>query len=148
MDPTEPRPGECQETAGFLFSHRCGDVAVRECVDCQKPICQRHSIDSGGFMRCVQCEKKRISEQNSGNRTDGGGANSYDSSSPFFYGYGYGYGYGPGYHWGAGHHSNHFSSWRTSPTHHNLTDSDEASLSGGETSAEDVRGFENEMGAS
>ena len=39
--------GECQETTGFLFSHRCGSIAVRECSQCAKSICQEHSVDLG-----------------------------------------------------------------------------------------------------
>lgn len=139
MDDAEFRPGECQEMAGFLFSHRCGDVAVRECADCQKPICQRHSIDSGGAMRCVACEKKLRGQQQSATNPAGGGR-PYDHDPPFFYGHYYGYGYGYGY----GRHQH----WQSSNSQHHFVDSDEAALSGGEITAEEVSGFEDDMGAS
>ena len=147
MNEPEFRPGECQETTGFLFAHRCGDVAVRECQECQKPICQQHSVDSGGVMRCVGCEKKLRSQQQNQQRPPQSPGGTYYDDSPYFYGssYGYGYDYGYGRHRHHYHHHHHHS---TDSNHHEIVDADEAALSGEEVTAEEVRGFEDDLGAS
>lgn len=85
--------GMCQEQAGFLFSHRCGSMAVRECANCQKSICQKHSlIDEVARIICVACAKK--TSQTSSSTTAPGKTNrptrtsDYDSDwdrEPYFY---------------------------------------------------------------
>ena len=126
----------CQETAGFLFSHPCGEMAAFTCSECQKPVCQRHAIDHGGLLRCVSCMKKLRA---AGDSTTSDIGSPYGAYPPYFYGdhYGYGYGYGRSrYGWTRSHHD------------HDFTDSDEMSVSGGEETAEGVAKFENNLGAS
>lgn len=124
----------CQETAGFLFSHACGEMAAYECAECQKKVCQRHAIDSGGTLLCVTCMKKQRATNPSQSSSS-----SYDDYPPYFYGdhYGYGYGYG-----------RHRYGWHTTNRHHDFTDSDEAAVSGDETDAAGASQFEEKLGAS
>lgn len=46
----------CQETSGFLFSHRCGRPSFMTCLTCLKPICAQHARPAipEGF-RCIAC---------------------------------------------------------------------------------------------
>lgn len=46
----------CQETSGFLFSHRCGRPSFLTCATCHKAVCAQHARPTGleGF-RCVTC---------------------------------------------------------------------------------------------
>ncbi len=124
--------GECQETSGFLFSHPCGEVALRSCVKCQKEICDRHTVrevqagDGEELVLCTTCAKEsHAAAPGPGSRrtTDG------YADNPHFYMY---------------HHYPH--------SQHQLdrdefTDADEAAL-GDSTAAGKTRRFEDDMGAS
>lgn len=108
--------GLCNETSGFLFSHRCDRLAVKNCFHCGKPVCQDHAHPITEGTACTTCLKNESSpdpaaEEVAGSTPPGtpvtttGNTNRsrpyYDD--PYFYGsnyypgYGYGYGYGSGY---------------------------------------------------
>lgn len=123
MADPEYRVGECAETSGFLFSHACGEFAITECASCGKPICHRHAVpDEEEGTLCISCAKQR--QRQSGRDLD----DEYDSDDPYFYA---GH-YYAGYYWDSD----------------DFTDSDEAVLSGGEAGDDDLRAFEDDMGAS
>lgn len=123
-DESQFRPGECAETSGFLFAHACGDFADFECTQCGKPICHRHtSQELGGPALCTACARQAYGEQSA----QGGPSDRY-SNDPYFYSHRY----YPTYMWHG----------------HDFTEGDEAVLTGGEADANDLRGFENDMGAS
>ena len=142
-DPLLYQQGECNETSGFLFSHRCGQPAMNKCVQCQKPICERHtytSPDKPGEQFCTTCAKQFLSQQPP--PTTPGQTPYYSSPyygyEPYFYtGY-----YYHGYPYGGYHRSGHNAGSR------DFTDADERSLTGSEPTAEDARAFENDMGGS
>ena len=149
--------GECQETSGFLFSHRCGSIAVRECSQCTKSICQEHSVDLGGMLVCVTCAKQqRETPTNDGQGTSSGGAyttsgTDYYHSSPYFY--------SDSWYYSSGMHRGHYRR-----PHHDdhrggdagvgdsgssdFTDADEAMTRGEEPDRDAMDGFENDMGGS
>src|SRR5262245_28075489 len=62
------RAGECGETSGFLFSHRCGEFALNVCGQCQKPICQQHTVVEQDLLLCTTCAKDRMQSGNVTNR--------------------------------------------------------------------------------
>lgn len=56
--------GQCQETAGFLFSHHCEDPAVATCEECGKAVCSDHAAttytdSTHETVLCTTCAKKR-----------------------------------------------------------------------------------------
>ncbi len=55
--PTYADDGQCHETAGFLFSHRCDRLSFVRCSRCGKPICDRHSHELGDAIACTACVK-------------------------------------------------------------------------------------------
>lgn len=70
----------CQETSGFLFSHRCGRPGVLVCMRCHKYVCQQHARSRGpDGMLCVTCAR--------GDVAAGGGSDSDsdDNDDPYFY---------------------------------------------------------------
>lgn len=45
----------CQETAGFLFAHRCKLPATAVCSTCGKAICVQHTRIVNGLTSCIGC---------------------------------------------------------------------------------------------
>jgi hypothetical protein len=68
----------CQETAGFLFKHRCDRPARGACQRCAKGICADHTRHAGQEPLCVTCARA---------------ASAVADGDPYFYGNSY-YGYG------------------------------------------------------
>jgi hypothetical protein len=122
-----PPPGECNETSGFLFKHRCGNFAKNECGECRKAMCERHTVISGAMTLCTSCARTRMQSS--------GGA--YPASSPYGHDpYFYGHSYYPGYYYG------HYG------VDHDFTSGDERRLHGGEPDARDIQGLGSDMSAS
>lgn len=85
-------PGRCNETAGFLFRHECGEIPLVQCVLCGKPLCEKHASKGADGPLCTTCFKQQRSPHDL-----------WPDNEPFFSGDQYyrGYGhYGPGF-WGA-----------------------------------------------
>lgn len=120
------QPGECAETSGFLFSHRCGEMAQSNCAECRKFICPRHTVNIDQRMLCTTCAK--------GVQRSDSGSTAYRDDPYFYSGY-----YYPEYH------SYSYGSARSS---HDFTDADEAALGAREANDQDAKAFENNMGAS
>lgn len=70
----------CDETSGFLFSHRCGRPGLLSCSACGKRICQQHARPRlpEGF-QCVTCAHA------GGGNDAGDSGDSEDDDDPFFY---------------------------------------------------------------
>ena len=51
---------KCAETAGFLISAPCKQIADQKCQACRKPICRRHQRKSaaGQKVLCITCFRK------------------------------------------------------------------------------------------
>ena len=168
-----PNDGLCQETSGFLFSHRCDRIAVKECVRCKKAICQDHGHSIPDGLACTTCLKSEAQTQQQqppvvpgavpgaapgapiGATTPTGYRSRPYYDDPYFYGshwypgygYGYGYGFGHGYYHGGGHSSpSHASDPASAAAKHDpndFTEGDAASLR-----KEGDEAFESEMGES
>lgn len=173
-----PNDGLCHETSGFLFSHRCDHIAVKECVRCGKVICQDHAHSIADGLACTTCLKQEAQTQPPMQPQGAPGAvpgttpgippvvnspTGYRSrpyyDDPYFYGshwypgYGFGFGYGLGYY--GGRHSSRSSTSDTASSA-----SDPASAAAGhdpndftEGDAENLKNegdeaFESEMGES
>lgn len=120
------RAGQCNETAGFLFSHPCDEPSAHVCGECQKPVCAKHVADTNGTLRCTTCAKRWWKTSGTTNSSAHAGYDPY-YGGPYFY------------------------SWHiygSSASGHHFQDSDEGSLRGREPNREDLDGFENDMGAS
>lgn len=128
---TQPQwtPGVCNDRAGFLFSHECGEASVFNCGNCGKPVCHAHAHQSASGTVCTSCARGEIAKIQPPRDTSGKPPvqpagqpygqqvgfqpqqtqyhSNYGYYHPYFYsGYyypGYGY-YGPGY-WGHSHYS-------------------------------------------
>ena len=101
---------QCAERTGFLFKHRCDRMGQRDCQQCGKKICDRHTVttslaedssksllESNSILVCTSCAKKI------GKRLSNYGA--YED--PYWYGYGHYHGWGH-------HHSYHSSTHQSS----------------------------------
>ena len=68
----------CQETSGFLFSHRCGRPGLFSCAQCHKRICPQHARPQPpeAFL-CVTCAQ--------GTSDAGWGSDDDDDDDPYFY---------------------------------------------------------------
>ncbi len=111
------RPGRCNETAGFLFQHECGNAPIAQCDACRKPLCAEHLHDAAGQRLCTTCVKQQQRQQ-------AGRSTHIDNDDPYFYGDRYYDGYGrytTGY-WG--HH--YIQGRRHEP--HDFTEADAESL--------------------
>lgn len=121
----DAQPGECAETSGFLFSHKCGEMAVQKCSGCNKYICARHSVTDQQRLLCTSCAKGQLNSQ---------APNRYDDNDPYFYSSVY----YPSYHqYRFGQHYNR-----------DFNESDEQALEGKPAERSDVQAFENDVGAS
>ena len=85
--------GQCHDTAGFLFSHRCDRLSFVRCAICRKPICDRHSHDLGGTVACTACVKADPTASAQSAQTTRGTRYGRYYDDPFFYGHHYYPGY-------------------------------------------------------
>ena len=120
----------CQEKAGFLFNHVCGEPAVLNCEVCGKAVCLKHSRRINNQSICIACAKKmQARAQRSGQRLDGlGDDDPYFYSSYYYRDYGY---YGRGA-WG----------------HDTYDDADFSEADGMALGGDDDVDWETDMGAS
>ena len=115
------RKGECQETSGFLFSHRCGEFATNRCAKCGKDVCDRHTVRSPEGVCCTTCAKEYRTP-----RPRGTGRGCHDD--PYYYADDH----YPDYHGGRD----------------DFTESDEAAVAGGAMAASELGMFEDDLGGS
>ena len=132
MNPNEDL-GECQETSGFLFSHRCGDFALNTCGACQKRICERHTVHQETGDLCSTCFKRLTPAQQP---TDPNSQTYRYRNDPYYYSHYY----YPGYYY--------HSRPSRGVDRRDFTESDQAALGGGEATGRDAEAFEDNMGAS
>ena len=52
----------CRAKRGFFSLRDCGEMAVKQCALCGRPVCSMHLSPQSGFSRCLDCEG-RASEQ-------------------------------------------------------------------------------------
>ena len=118
--------GECQETAGFLFSHACGDPGVDSCTRCGKTICPRHTVTEEKQKLCTGCGKQAMRAHPDGKRP------ARYRDDPYFYSYHH---YPGTYYW-------------DDYDRDDFTDADQAGFGRHEATAGDAAAFEDDMGGS
>ncbi len=124
---------QCDEKAGFLFSHDCAEPAQWACGRCNKNVCEKHAHRRNAETVCTTCVKK--TEQQLEQR---GQRSSHRDDDPVLYaayyysGYGY---YGRG-SWGWDSYSEHADA-------NDFTEADGMSLAAAGDEA-----WETDMGAS
>jgi hypothetical protein len=151
MSETYVNDGLCQETSGFLFSHRCDRTACDRCSRCQKPLCSDHAHETAEGVLCTTCLKQQAKaarqQDPTGTRTI---YHDHYYHDPYFYGPRYYPGYGAYYSSSHPSHSS-FDSFSDSsggdfaPSHDpaDFTEGDAANLQ-----REEDADFETDMGAS
>jgi len=65
-----PDQGMCQETSGFLFSHRCGRFAVQACMYCGKALCEAHAHPGAEGVACTSCMKQRPKDESEADKSN------------------------------------------------------------------------------
>lgn len=97
---------QCDEKAGFLFSHDCSHPAQWACGSCNKNVCEKHAHRRNAQTLCTSCVKKA---ERHADRHAGKGRGTHVDDDPFlyttYYYYGYGY-YGRG-SWGWDSYNEH-----------------------------------------
>jgi len=59
-----PHKGYCQDSAGFLFSHRCDRRSAHQCQGCPKVVCNDHVYRrTDGRILCATCAKIEFAAQ-------------------------------------------------------------------------------------
>ena len=46
----------CRAKRGFFSLRDCGEMAVKQCALCGRPVCSMHLSPQSGFSRCLDCE--------------------------------------------------------------------------------------------
>jgi len=46
----------CRAKRGFFSLRDCGEMAVKDCVLCGRPVCSQHLSPQSGYTRCLDCE--------------------------------------------------------------------------------------------
>jgi len=50
----------CRARRGFFSLRDCGEMAVRQCILCGRPMCSPHLSPQSGFTRCLDCEGRAV----------------------------------------------------------------------------------------
>lgn len=125
--------GQCQDKAGFLFSHACDRPAQWQCSQCRNAICEQHAQRVNNETLCTACTKRGREAAKARGEAVGRNDDPYLYASYYYAGYGY---YGQG-SWG----------WDDYETYggdaNDFTEADGASLRDSDDEA-----WEQDMGAS
>ncbi len=49
---------KCRAKRGFFSLRDCGEMAVKQCVSCSRPMCAKHLSPASGFTRCLDCDAR------------------------------------------------------------------------------------------
>jgi hypothetical protein len=53
----------CRAKRGFFSLRDCGEMAVKQCALCGRPMCAAHLSPQSGFSRCLDCEGRQAEQQ-------------------------------------------------------------------------------------
>ena len=57
----------CRHKVGLLSLRDCGEMAVSQCTDCNRPVCQKHrkmvTKEGKGEVLCIECYLQQVSEE-------------------------------------------------------------------------------------
>jgi hypothetical protein len=54
---------QCKAKRGFFSLRDCGEMSVRQCALCGRPVCSAHLSPASGFTRCLDCEGRAAEKQ-------------------------------------------------------------------------------------
>lgn len=128
-------PGRCNETSGFLFRHECGEMPMRQCQLCGKPLCEKHAYETVDGSMCTTCFKKQ-NQDLPGNRMHDDDPNFYGDR--YYRGYGhFGQGYW-GYAWLGPHGTHHHHRRHHDPQDFTEADAESLNMMGDEDFESDM----------
>lgn len=133
-DDTSPADGMCQETSGFLFSHKCDRFSVSKCARCGKPLCDDHAHSGpDAVIACTSCVKQEAKAARQANQADQTNTQHYYHEH---YYYNDPYFYGPRYYPGYSEHHRSSSTSNTSPASASDAIANEGTGGGGDFSTD------------
>jgi len=50
----------CRARRGFFSLRDCGEMSVKQCALCGRPMCSQHLSPQSGFTRCLDCEGRAV----------------------------------------------------------------------------------------
>ncbi len=53
----------CRAKRGFFSLRDCGEMAVKQCALCGRPVCSMHLSPQSGFTNCLDCEGRQSERQ-------------------------------------------------------------------------------------
>jgi len=53
----------CRAKRGFFSLRDCGEMSVRPCELCGRPMCSQHLSPMSGFTRCLDCEGRQAEKE-------------------------------------------------------------------------------------
>ena len=53
----------CRAKRGFFSLRDCGEMAVKQCALCGRPVCSMHLSPPSGFTNCLDCEGRASERQ-------------------------------------------------------------------------------------
>src|SRR5258706_5429683 len=53
----------CRAKRGFFSLRDCGEMAVKQCALCGRPVCSMHLSSRSGFTNCLDCEGRQSENQ-------------------------------------------------------------------------------------
>ena len=51
--------GSCMAKRGFFSLRDCGEMAVKQCALCGRPMCSAHLSPRSGFTNCLDCDARQ-----------------------------------------------------------------------------------------
>lgn len=51
---------KCRAKRGFFSLRDCGEMSVKQCALCGRPVCSQHLSPQSGFTRCLDCEGRAV----------------------------------------------------------------------------------------
>src|SRR6058998_2344200 len=53
----------CRAKRGFFSLRDCGEMSVKQCAGCGRPMCSQHLSPQSGFTRCLDCEGRAVEKE-------------------------------------------------------------------------------------
>ncbi len=53
----------CRAKRGFFSLRDCGEMPVKQCALCGRPMCSPHLSPQSGFTRCLDCDGRAVEKQ-------------------------------------------------------------------------------------
>ena len=54
---------KCRAKRGFFSLRDCGEMSVKQCALCSRPMCSQHLSPMSGFTRCLDCDGRAAEKE-------------------------------------------------------------------------------------